>query len=264
MRLALLMGAALLAGCATAPPALTFDTTYTAKGQDSRVQFLVIHFTVADFAQSLRILTEQEVSAHYLVSDERPPKIYRLVDESRRAWHSGPSYWRGNARLNAASIGIEIVHPGVLKLPQGDLWPPYDAAQIELTLALIQDIVRRHGIRPAHIVGHSDVLPQHKVDPGPRFPWRRLADLGLIPWPDAAHVAEARRRFDAALPDALWFQRALAEHGFEVAMSGHLDPATRNVLRAFQMKYRPARFDGEPDAETAALLSALIAPAAAP
>ncbi len=266
MRAALLpmMVAALLAGCASAPPPLTFDTSYQSRGQDSRVQFLVIHYTVADLADSLRILTEQEVSAHYLVSDEKPPKIYRLVDESRRAWHSGPSYWRGNARLNASSIGIEIVHPGVLKLPQGELWPPFDAVQMELTIALIQDIARRHQIRPAHIVGHSDVLPQHKTDPGPRFPWKRLADLGLIPWPDAARVAEARQRFDAALPDMAWFQRALAQHGFEVAMSGQLDEATRNVMRAFQMKYRPARFDGQPDAETAALLQALIAPLGEP
>jgi N-acetylmuramoyl-L-alanine amidase len=82
------------------------------KGQDSRALFLIIHYTVADFPSALKILTQGEVSAHYLLSDETPPRIYRLVDESRRAWHSGASGWQRHRLLNASSIGIEIVHPG--------------------------------------------------------------------------------------------------------------------------------------------------------
>lgn len=254
-------GAALLAGCAGGPPALTIDTTYTARSQDSRVQFLVIHHTAEDLPSSLRILTQQEVSSHYLVTDEQPPRVYRLVDESRRAWHAGLSSWRGNTRLNAASIGIEIVHPGEVRTAQGTTWPPFDAVQIDLVVALVQDIVRRHAIRPEHVVGHSDIAPQRKVDPGPTFPWKRLADLGLVPWPDAARVQQARAAFEATPPDVAWFQRALAEQGYEVGRGGVLDEPTRKVIRAFQMKYRPARFDGEPDVETAALLEALNAQA---
>lgn len=255
----LLAAAALaLAGCGTTTPGgVPIDTTHSARGQDSRVMFLVIHYTVANFPLSLKILTEGEVSAHYLLSDESPPKIYRLVDESRRAWHSGPSAWRGHRMLNASSIGIEIVHPGLVNTQQGRQFAPFRADQIDALIPLVKDIVARHQIRPERIVGHSDVLPLNKQDPGPTFPWKRLADEGLIRWPDAARVAEQRALYEGQLPDITWFQKALALHGFDLPQTGVLDAATRSVLSAFQMKYRPARYDGEPDAETAALLQVL-------
>jgi N-acetylmuramoyl-L-alanine amidase len=192
------------------------------------------------------------------VSDETPPKIYRLVDENRRAWHSGPSAWRGHRMLNASSIGIEIVHPGLIDTPEGKRYEPFRADQIDVLLPLIQDIVRRHQIRPERIVGHSDVLPQHKEDPGPTFPWKRLADEGLIPWPDAARVAAERARFEQTLPDVQWFQDMLGRHGFAVPRHGTLDEETRRVVSAFQMRFRPAKFDGTPDAETAAILEVLV------
>lgn len=254
-----------LVGCATPPQGLQLDTTLAAKGQDSRAQFLVLHYTAEDLKTSIEILTKQDVSAHYLVTDELPPRVYRLVDENKRAWHAGLSSWRGQTQLNASSIGIEIVNPGMLKLGDGSAyWPPYGDAQMDLVIELVKDIVARHQIRPERVVGHSDIAPQRKPDPGPRFPWKRLADLGLVPWPDAARVAEQRAVYEAQLPDAAWFQRALATHGFEVPRSGEFDRATRNVLRAFQMKYRPAKFDGEPDAETAAMLYVLTTPAPRP
>ena len=120
-----------------------------------------------------------------------------------------------------------------------------------------KDIVKRHQIRPDRILGHSDIQPQWKPDPGPRFPWQRLADEGLIIWPDAAKVAQREPAFAQQLPDVAWFQERLATHGFKVPRSGVLDKETRNVVAAFQMKYRPERFDGTPDARTAALLAAL-------
>jgi len=250
-----------LAGCGTTTPGgVPIDTTYTARGQDSRAMFLVIHYTVANLPRSLQVLTQGEVSAHYLVSDDTPPRIYRLVDEARRAWHAGPSYWQGHAMLNASSIGIEIVHPGFRDTPQGRVYLPFPQAQIDALVPLVKDIVARHRIRPDRILGHSDVQPQHKQDPGPAFPWKRLADEGLIPWPDAARVELERARFELQLPDVAWFQTGLAAHGFDVPQTGALDAATRRVLGAFQMKYRPARHDGVPDAETAALLQVLLTP----
>ena len=254
VRLLLFLAAALLAGCATGP---VIDTTYRSSGHESRVQFLVIHFTSEGFAPSLRILTEGPVSSHYLV-DVAPPTIYRLVAEDRRAWHAGVSSWQGNTNLNSSSIGIEIVNTG--RDPATGIWAPYPEPQVQAVLALVRDIVRRHRIRPDRIVGHSDIAPQRKVDPGPLFPWKRLADEGLIPWPDATQVAERRARFETALPDTAWFQRMLARHGFAVPEHGELDGPTRRVVAAFQMKYRPARHDGTPDAETAAMLDVLLNP----
>jgi N-acetyl-anhydromuramyl-L-alanine amidase AmpD len=253
--LILLLACIAAAGCASAPQ---IDTSYKSASQDSRVQYLVIHFTSTDFPISLKTLTQDPVSSHYLVRDD-PPTVYRLVDESRRAYHAGVSSWKGQTQLNAASIGIEIVNLGLK--PSGE-WDEYPKAQIDVVIKLIKDIVARHEIRPDHIVGHNDIAPQRKVDPGPKFPWKRLADEGIIPWPDAAAVSRRRAEFELHLPDVEWFQQNLAKHGFAVPLNGELDLATRNVLIAFQMKYRPARFDGTPDAETAALLDVLVNPPA--
>ena len=140
--LATLGAAALLlaAGCATTTTegGVPIDTSRTAKGQDSRVMFLIIHYTVGDFASSMKVLTEGEVSAHYLLSDTDPPRIYRLVDENRRAWHSGLSGWKGNRLLNASSIGIEIVHPGFRLGPDGQrIYLPFPPAQIDALIPLV-------------------------------------------------------------------------------------------------------------------------------
>jgi N-acetylmuramoyl-L-alanine amidase len=248
-----LVALVLLGGCAATSPPL--DDTYASRNQDSRVQFLVLHFTSSDFPNALRELTVGSVSSHYLVNDA-PPVIYRLVPEDKRAWHAGVSSWRGYTQLNANSIGVEIVNRGARL---GD-WQEYPKVQVDKVVELVKWIVKRHDIKPERIVGHSDIAPQRKVDPGPRFPWKRLADEGLIPWPDAASVATRRPAFEAALPDVAWFQQMLARHGFAVPQNGELDEATVRVVAAFQMKYRPGRFDGIPDAETAALLDALVNP----
>lgn len=248
----------LLAGCATTTPGgVPVDASLQARGQDSRVLFLVLHYTVGNLGASLRTLTEGEVSSHYLVSDEAPPRIYRLVDEQRRAWHAGNSAWQGHRQLNASSIGIEIVNPGPRLAPEGRVFMPFADAQVDALLPLVRDIVQRHGIRPDRVVGHSDVQPQSKLDPGPMFPWPRLAAAGLVLWPDAGRVAELRPAYTLALPDVAWFQRQLARVGYELPAHGELDAATRNVIAVFQMKFRPARYDGLPDAETASLLQAL-------
>jgi N-acetylmuramoyl-L-alanine amidase len=249
---------ALLAGCATGP---RIDHTYSAKGQSSRVKFLIIHYTVSDLPQSIKILTEQVVSSHYLLTDEATPVIYGLVDETRQSNHAGVSNWKNYTLLNGSSIGIEIVNPGFTEGPNGRIWHPFPQAQIDQLILLVKQIVARHQIPPENILGHSDIAPQRKQDPGPMFPWQQLAAHGLVLWPDAARVAAVRPAFDAALPDAAWFQNKLATHGYAVPRTGELDKETRNVLTAFQMKYRPMTIDGTPDAETAALLDVLTTPA---
>ena len=244
---------ALLAGCASGP---RIDTRYNAVGQNSRVQYIVLHYTSTDLARSLQLLTEGEVSSHYLIGDS-PATIYRLVDEDRRAWHAGVSQWQGRTWLNGTTIGIELVNQGFYQGPNGRYWQPYAPAQIEALIPLLKDIVQRHQLPLGSIIGHSDIAPQRKVDPGPLFPWKQLADAGLVPWPDATAVARQQALFSVSLPSVAWFQAQLARQGYEVAEHGELDKATRNVLAAFQMKYRQANYDGEPDAETAALLLVL-------
>ena len=124
----------LLCGCATGP---VIDRTFTAIGQDSRAQFLIIHYTVIDFPMSLKVLTQQQVSSHYLVRDN-PPEIYQLVDDNRRAYHAGLSSWKGQGHINAASIGIEIVNPGFTESPAGRVWYDYPPAQIDAVIALVK------------------------------------------------------------------------------------------------------------------------------
>lgn len=259
-KLLLALAVSLLAGCAGGPP---INNDYVSRNQDSRAQFLIIHFTSEGFGSSLRELTVGKVSSHYLVNDN-PPTIYRLVDESRRAFHAGVSSWKGQTQLNAASIGIEIVNLGNRDSPDGTQYQEYRPEQIEAVMQLVRKIIKEHQIRPDRVLGHSDIAPQRKVDPGPKFPWKRLADEGLIIWPDPLEVALRLPGFQQQMPDVLWFQSKLAEHGFGIAVNGQLDAPTRRVMAAFQMKYRPAKFDGEPDAETAAMLDVLTSPATAP
>ena len=156
-------------------------------------------------------------------------------------------------------LAIEIVNLGVRATPGQNPNPDYPKDQIDAVIALVKDICARQGIRPDHVLGHSDIAPQRKVDPGPRFPWKRLADEGLIPWPAASAVAARLGSYQAVLPDPAWFQARLTEIGYETPRNGLLDGPTRSVLAAFQMKYRPARYDGQPDAETAAMLDVLAA-----
>jgi len=256
---------AVLAGCTTtAPTTPKYDTTYDAVGQSSRARFLVLHYTVANTPASIKILTQQQVSAHYLLTDEAQPKIYRLVDENRAAWHAGNSSWKNFTQLNNSSIGIEIVNAGWKDTPQGRVYAPFPQAQMDALLPLVKDIVARHGIAPENVLGHSDIAPLRKQDPGPQFPWQRLAQEGLVLWPDANRVAAVRPAFDALLPDVAWFQRKLATHGFGLVQSGTYDEATRTTLAAFQMKYRPRDISGVADAETAALLEVLTTPANTP
>jgi N-acetylmuramoyl-L-alanine amidase len=248
---------ALLAGCATGPQ---YDKTYTAKGQSSRARFLVLHYTVGDRASSLKTLTEQQVSAHYMVTDDPKPVIYNLVDETNAAWHAGNSSWKNYTQLNNSSIGIEIVNPGWKDTPNGRVYAPFPQSQIDAIIPLVRDIVTRHHITPENVLGHSDIAPLRKQDPGPMFPWKQFADAGLVVWPDAARVAVVTPVFQAQLPDAAWYQKKLAAWGYGLVQSGNLDEQTRTVLSAFQMKYRPANIDGMPDVETAALLEALTNP----
>ncbi|MGF6089890.1 N-acetylmuramoyl-L-alanine amidase [Pseudomonas sp. 18173] len=252
--LALIVSLVLLAGCASGP---RYDTSHPSANHDSRVQFVVVHYTNASLERSLQLLTHGEVSSHYLIGDDKGATIYKLMDENLRAWHAGESEWNGRTWLNSSSIGIEIVNPGFKDTPTGRVWYPYTEDQVQSLIVLLKDISKRHGIKPRDIIGHSDIAPLRKLDPGPLFPWKRLAAEGVGIWPNEQLVARQQMQFAEQLPSISWFQAQLARLGYASPQTGELDVATRHVIAAFQMHFRPARFDGTPDAQTAALLLVL-------
>ena len=249
------------------------------ENRSSRIEHVVLHFTSVDFAQSMRMLTERTerpVSAHYLVPEKGDPtyphrrlRVYRLVDEEHRAWHAGQSHWSGDDALNGSSIGIEIVNRSACSpVPLGnEPVPPedrcefheFDAEQIDLVIELLLDILERHPrIDPVDVVGHSDIAPDRRLDPGPKFPWRRLYEHGIGAWHDDGVVDRYRERFEARPPTLALLQRALKAYGYDVEDTGEHDPRTQVALRAFQMHFRPSDWSGQPDAETAAIVFALL------
>jgi N-acetylmuramoyl-L-alanine amidase len=240
------------------------DTSHTAQYQDTRIRFLVMHYTEIDEKQSLDVLTHEQVSAHYVIPDHPKEKngepiIWQLVPESQRAWHAGLSSWQGTTELNAASIGIENVNLGPIDTPQGRTWQPYPPEQVNAMIRLAKDIVTRYNIPPTRVVGHSDIAPQRKIDPGPLFPWKQLYDAGVGAWPDDATVAKELAGRDPHAPtDVRALQQKLARYGYEVATDGVLNDSTRRVFAAFQMHFRPADYSGNPDAQTDAIAQALL------
>jgi len=259
--------AGLLAGCASHlidRGAYFADTAHRAASADSRIRFLVMHYTAGDEVRSLAELTTGDVSAHYLVPEHPPlrggrPVVWQLVPESRRAWHAGASFWQGTTELNAASIGIENVNLGPRDTSLGRVWQPYPPDQQDAIIRLAKDIVARYAIPPTRVVGHSDIAPQRKTDPGPLFPWKALYDAGVGAWPDAATVtAELAGRAPDAPADVRALQWKLARYGYEVATDGVLDERTRRVFAAFQMHFRPRDYSGVPDAQTDAIAQALL------
>jgi N-acetylmuramoyl-L-alanine amidase len=244
-----------MSGCASTD--LIIDKSVSAVGQDSRVRFVIIHFTYGDSNSSLKTLTEGPVSSHYWV-DINPPKVMQLVPEDKRAYHAGLSQWKGATALNASSIGIEIVNAGPRPNATGELvYTDYPKTQIDVVVQLVRQIVQRHGITPDRVLGHSDIAPSRKTDPGPKFPWKRLADEGLAIWPDEKKVSAVLAKHQSALPEVAWFQSKLKLFGYAPTLTGQLDQETKDVLVAFQMRFRPSNYSGQPDAQSAAILEVL-------
>jgi N-acetylmuramoyl-L-alanine amidase len=256
------LSAFLLTGCMSAKTntatALVFNDTLSSSAQRSRIDVIVLHYTASSAPIAKQTLTEKEVSSHYLVTDDNPPVIYRLVNETQSAWHAGDSSWFGRTYLNSSSIGIEIVHPGWTKNAVGDPGPPYPTEQIAVITALIKDIAARHGVAPENIVGHSDIAPLRKQDPGPAFPWRALASAGVGRWFDETAAQKYVLEFQKnGPPDINWFQKQLKRVGYDVPDTGALDKKTTAALTAFQLHFRARSVSGLPDSETAAVLLAL-------
>ncbi len=206
------------------------------------VSMVVLHYTgMIDGASAIARLADPEakVSAHYVVAEDG--QVVRMVDEAHRAWHAGRSWWRGTSDINSASIGIEIVNPG-----HEFGYRPFPEAQIDAVIELLAGIMERHSITRGNVVGHSDVAPARKEDPGELFPWYRLARLRLaLPRP-------TKNLMDPQWPDA-GFLLALERFGYDVA-----DGVA--AVRAFQRRFRPEMIDGIIDGECRAILLGLLLP----
>ncbi|KQN37575.1 N-acetylmuramoyl-L-alanine amidase [Sphingomonas sp. Leaf407] len=206
------------------------------------VTMLVLHYTgMIDAASAIARLTDPnaEVSAHYVIEEDGC--IHRLVAEDKRAWHAGKSHWRGITDVNSASIGIELVNPG-------HEWGyrAFPDAQIGALIPLLHAIKERHGITRGNVVGHSDIAPARKDDPGELFPWGKLARLRLaLPRP-------AKGLMDPGWSDA-GFLLALERFGYDVT-----DEVA--AVTAFQRRFRPEVIDGVVDGECRMLLLALLLP----
>jgi N-acetylmuramoyl-L-alanine amidase len=201
------------------------------------VDMLILHYTgmrSGDAAIDRLCDPAAKVSAHYVVEEDG--RVFRLVPEARRAWHAGMSHWRGASGLNARSIGIEVVNPG-----HEHGYRPFAALQMAALCDLCLGILARHPIPAWNVVGHSDVAPDRKEDPGEFFDWEGLAANGVGLWPRTAGRDDG---------DAL---RLLGAIGYRT------DLPLPVLLRAFQRHWRPGRVDGVADAETLARLHAVAA-----
>jgi len=258
-RLAIFFLALVLTGCASQVDGpLNYDDSMKSRGQSGRIDVIVLHYTASTKPSALMTLTNRDVSAHYVVTDDKPPVVYRLVSEDKSAWHAGESSWYGRTFLNQRSIGIEIVHPGWTLNSKGDKGIPYSDAQIAAVIELTRDVAKRNNITPENIVGHSDVAPMRKIDPGPSFPWKTLAQAGVGRWFDEAAAAKYEANFvRTGYPDAGWFQKQLKRVGYQVPESNYFDAQTLAAIGAFQMHYRPDRVTSRPDPQTAGRLMAL-------
>jgi N-acetylmuramoyl-L-alanine amidase len=217
-------------------------------------EMVVLHYTgmqTGEAALARLCDPEAKVSSHYLVEEDG--RVFRLVAEERRAWHAGVSFWKKRTDINAASIGIEIVNPG-------HEWGyrPFPDAQVEAVIGLLDAIRGRWTIADGDIVGHSDVAPDRKEDPGELFPWRRLAEAGHGLWAEPAPVpGPALGAGDGGL-GVYVLQAGLTRLGYDSAPSGQYDDKTVAIVRAFQRHWRPEQVDGIADGETRARLIALL------
>jgi N-acetylmuramoyl-L-alanine amidase len=204
------------------------------------VDILVLHYTgMQTVEEALARLCDPaaKVSAHYTI--DRDGTIYAHVPEAERAWHAGVSYWAGERNVNARSIGIEIVNPG-----HEFGYIPFANAQVDALIELAHGILKRHPITPKRVIGHSDVAPARKTDPGELFPWERLAKEGIGVWP-----ARVKASGD--------FASHLASFGY--GLPPDVDATEKDVIAAFQRHFRPSCIDGMADDECAALLAGLVA-----
>jgi N-acetylmuramoyl-L-alanine amidase len=216
---------------------------------------ILLHYTgmpSADQALERLCSPESEVSCHYFITEDG--RIIQCVPELLRAWHAGEGIWAGETDINSCSIGIEIVNPG-----HDNGYPDFPTRQIAAVSALCRAIMRRRYIRPERVLGHSDVAPSRKQDPGEKFPWMLLYRASIGQWVKPAPITPGPRFEFGDSGDAVQnFQAALRDYGYGIKVDGYFDEATRDVVTAFQRHFRPALCDGKLDSSTLLTLRSLL------
>ncbi|HEY7689394.1 MAG TPA: N-acetylmuramoyl-L-alanine amidase [Dongiaceae bacterium] len=226
---------------------------HDARPPDTPIDILLLHYTdMRSCAEAVERLRDPaaRVSAHYCIGIDGT--VHALVPEERRAWHAGQSYWAGAREINGRSIGIELDNPG-----HQFGYRPFPDAQMESLAELGRGILARHPIPSHRVLGHSDVAPARKIDPGELFDWPRLAAAGVGLWPDATAFADPGPAESAGAIART--QSDLARFGYDVTVTGIADGRSRAALAAFQRHFHPCRITGEPDGGTRRMLAALIA-----
>lgn len=254
---------------------IDYNSYSTSKTYSTRVQYLVLHYTAANFQSSVSTLT-QSVSAHYLIPYPSDPtyikagfkdlRIFRMVHEDDKAWHAGISFWRNRVEsvskesytgsdLNVNSIGIELVNEA-RDLPDGSIdFPDFDDQQIDALIILCKNIMLRYRlILPENVLAHSDISFSRKSDPGPKFPWKKLYDNGIGAWYDEA-TKEAFQN-DKNAPSKEKALEMLKSFGYATFLVNS-ENSYKKLIRAVQMHYRPSNYDGVLDKETYAIIQAL-------
>ena len=214
------------------------------------INMLVIHYTgMVSCAAALDSLCDPaaKVSANLLIREDG--EIYRLVADECRAWHAGQAYWRGITDINSASIGIELANPG-----HEFCYQPFPEAQISALIAVSQDLIERYSIPATGVVGHSDIAPSRKCDPGELFPWQALAKAGIVLWP-----TQEARSFDPRMSLDELAAIGYAKPGDPEQGGDFLDPETAeaDVIIAFQRRFLPTHLTGVLDEETPQTIAAV-------
>jgi N-acetylmuramoyl-L-alanine amidase len=221
-----------------------------------RPDMIVLHYTgmlTATVALEHLRTTTSQVSAHYFVFEDG--RVVQMVPESKRAWHAGAAVWAGESDINSCSIGIEIANPG-----HDYGYPDFPKRQIAAVTALCRGILTRNTIPPERVLGHSDVAPARKRDPGEKFPWRTLHDSGVGNWVKPARITDGELLALGDRGDAVSaVQQSLSEYGYGIAVNGNYDSATHEAVAAFQRHFRPERVDGVCDLSTRNTLKDLLA-----
>lgn len=246
---------------------IDYNSYRAVKSFNRRVRFLVMHYTAVNFKGSIAALTGNLVSAHYLVPDPsdktytdagfKDMRVFNLVDENDRAWHAGVSDWAGRSNLNDTAIGIETVNLATDN--NGEfVFPPFHPQQIGAIIELSKNIVQRYpDITPVNVVGHSDIAPGRKSDPGAAFPWKELYQAGIGAWPDADTVEKYTVKFiSQGIPERSAIINLLNKYGYSVKTANTPD-GFKQLIRAFQLHFRQENYDGVLDTETVAILASL-------